>query len=159
MSATQPHTQARERRRAISPLARRLIYERDGGICWRCDLPVTFDSRMHIDHVTPLANGGKHESSNLRPAHLRCNLDIREGAARGGRPRVGPRRDMRMPDDFFDSLGEIGAGNASRGVRNLVRFWRENRAAVGQWLADNPEIEEGEPPPEVLTMKKTKDRK
>jgi hypothetical protein len=46
---------------------------------------------------------------------------------------------MRMPDDHYAELERFGEGNASRGIRNLVRFARAYRAQVAAWLAENPE--------------------
>jgi hypothetical protein len=51
-----------------------------------------------------------------------------------------------MSDEFYDDLRRIGVGNASRGSRDLVRFWRAHRAEVDAWIAANPEVDEPEPP-------------
>jgi excisionase family DNA binding protein len=51
---------------------RRLLWERDGGICGICQGGVDL-SRMHIDHITPIKLGGSDEWENLQPAHPPCN--------------------------------------------------------------------------------------
>lgn len=65
----------------VSPIE---IYERDG---WRCQIPnCMFRSRLVartkvvpdpkapvLDHIVPLAKGGKHERSNVQCAHFMCN--------------------------------------------------------------------------------------
>lgn len=52
---------------------RRLIWDRDAGICWLCERPVTFQA-MTLDHVIPKSKGGGFFAANLRPAHRLCNL-------------------------------------------------------------------------------------
>ncbi len=60
------------------------IFERDN---WQCQIsgclypgiPVKLDGRRidplyaNVDHIIPLAKGGRHERSNLATAHFRCN--------------------------------------------------------------------------------------
>lgn len=48
------------------------IAERDGHRCWLCRTKVEPMDRS-IDHVFPIARGGKHILSNVRLAHRRCN--------------------------------------------------------------------------------------
>jgi 5-methylcytosine-specific restriction endonuclease McrA len=38
-------------------------------ICWRCHRP----GATTADHVVPIAHGGTHDLSNLRPCHAACN--------------------------------------------------------------------------------------
>ena len=62
------------------------VYARDKGICYICGKPcdrndykekegiiVCGNNYPSIDHVVPLAKGGKHEWSNVRLAHRICN--------------------------------------------------------------------------------------
>lgn len=62
------------------------LYNRDGGRCYLCGLMCSWDDYTvrdgikisgdwypSIDHVTPLARGGKHSWANVRLAHRRCN--------------------------------------------------------------------------------------
>jgi 5-methylcytosine-specific restriction endonuclease McrA len=51
---------------------RRMIYERDGGICAYCRTFVPWD-QFDVDHIIPRAYGGKHEAGNLRTSHRSCN--------------------------------------------------------------------------------------
>ena len=66
--------------------ARTEIGERDGWVCWLCDLPVdpalNWPDRMcqSLDHVVPLSLGGTHTRDNSRIAHWICN--VRRGAGR-----------------------------------------------------------------------------
>ncbi len=75
----------RAKRKAVETVRfeRQSIFERDGYLCWLCELPTDPDSdtkweRPSIDHVVPLAHGGPHTPGNVRTAHLVCN--VRRGA-------------------------------------------------------------------------------
>lgn len=67
------------------------LYKRDKGVCYlcggKCDYEdyvvrdgafITGDWYPSIDHVVPLAKGGKHSWSNVRLAHFRCNTIKRD---------------------------------------------------------------------------------
>ncbi len=64
---------------AISPQRRAQVYERDGGICYLCRLPVDAACKdgpwaCTIDHIRPLSyNGLRHALANLSLAHQQCN--------------------------------------------------------------------------------------
>ena len=55
------------------------LFRRDHGICAICGLPVDMDSNPNsneygsIDHIIPLAKGGKHVWENVQLAHRMCN--------------------------------------------------------------------------------------
>ncbi len=69
-----------KRRWAVSDgehFTREEIYARDGGVCHLCLEPATRDEYA-IDHVIPLARGGKHARGNVAVAHPECNA--RKGA-------------------------------------------------------------------------------
>lgn len=57
-----------------------LVVEAYGPACWLCRDPIDLAlPRRHpfglsLDHVTPRSKGGDNSVANLRPAHLRCNL-------------------------------------------------------------------------------------
>jgi hypothetical protein len=71
-------------RQARSPLleayADREIFERDGWVCHLCGFPIDpCASRMDpagatIDHVIPIAKGGKDWALNVKAAHRSCNV-------------------------------------------------------------------------------------
>lgn len=66
---------------------RERVFAIHGRTCYRCG--AFADS---VDHITPVALGGGHELSNLRPACKRCNSST--GASMGNRlsPRTPPAR-------------------------------------------------------------------
>jgi 5-methylcytosine-specific restriction endonuclease McrA len=66
---------------------REAVFRRDGHVCYRCGRWAGT-----IDHVIPLALGGDHSLSNLRPACQRCNSST--GASLGNKlqPRTPPRQ-------------------------------------------------------------------
>jgi len=81
-----------QKRRAIlhgadrTPVSRRAVFDRDNGLCHLCGRTVDWTVRhpdplsKSLDHLIPLARGGKHEPTNVALAHLRCNIQ------RGTRP-------------------------------------------------------------------------
>lgn len=56
------------------------LYERDNGICYLCGGLCEYsndynsDNYPTIDHVIPIARGGKDEWNNIRLAHRVCNM-------------------------------------------------------------------------------------
>ena len=64
---------------------REQVFARDGRACYRCG-----GYANTVDHVVPVALGGTHALSNLRPACGRCNSST--GASLGNRlqPRTPP---------------------------------------------------------------------
>ena len=53
------------------------LIQRDKGRCGICGGVVRAKRgpmRPSIDHITPLASGGRHELSNVQLSHYRCNL-------------------------------------------------------------------------------------
>ena len=84
------------RRRAIPASVRRLVWERDQGCCYYRD-PVTgrrcnSSHLLQIDHVLPVARGGRADPANLRLAcfaHHRLRHRVRAGTTtEAGDPRV-----------------------------------------------------------------------
>lgn len=70
---------ALERNAFVADVHLHQLIEEHGAICHLCGLPlelrmaVPYPRAATIDHVIPLARGGKHEPANCRPAHFRCN--------------------------------------------------------------------------------------
>lgn len=60
----------------ISPSA---VYDRDDWVCGICGQPIERDlaypdpGSPTIDHIMPIAKGGKHSYENVQAAHFRCN--------------------------------------------------------------------------------------
>ena len=73
------------------------LYKRDKGICYLCGEPCDFNDKVitdeghyivgetypSIDHVIPIAKGGKHSWENVKLAHHRCNTLKRDNEIRG----------------------------------------------------------------------------
>lgn len=55
------------------------IYERDGYICWVCNLPIDPNLRrgdplaITLEHIVPLCKGGEHSRNNCSCSHAICN--------------------------------------------------------------------------------------
>jgi len=58
----------------IPPRVRQRIYDRDGGVCHLCKLPIKPGETWQADHVIALINGGEHRETNLAPAHSHCHV-------------------------------------------------------------------------------------
>lgn len=75
---------ARVRRAFVEPVSWLEVMKSGAWMCHLCGEPIprqeSWPSPMFgtIDHVVPLALGGKHEYANCKPAHLTCNT--RKGA-------------------------------------------------------------------------------
>lgn len=63
---------SRPKRKAISKKLRLLILERDGYRCRLCGRTAK-DTKLEVDHITPVAKGGTDSLSNLRTLCIDCN--------------------------------------------------------------------------------------
>lgn len=61
----------RELRDELAPHIRKVVWDKHGRVCYLCGK----DGADTIDHVIPLIKGGTNDTSNLRPAHLKCNYE------------------------------------------------------------------------------------
>lgn len=59
-------------RQPIPARLRAEVIERDGRVCGICGGSI--EGKLHIDHIYPVARGGKTILENLQPAHPRCNM-------------------------------------------------------------------------------------
>lgn len=57
----------------VENIERRVVFDRDGGVCGICHRPVTWEE-FSVDHIFPLRHGGEHSYGNTQSAHLRCNM-------------------------------------------------------------------------------------
>lgn len=62
-----------QKRKQISARTRFEIFKRDGFVCQYCGAtpPATI---LHVDHIDPVANGGKNNIDNLVTSCVTCNL-------------------------------------------------------------------------------------
>ena len=51
---------------------RRLIWERDKGMCYMCHSQLSLD-KIELDHLMPVAFGGSSSDTNLAVACQKCN--------------------------------------------------------------------------------------
>lgn len=56
----------------VEKVDKRVVWERDGGICQICLLPVSFEE-MSPDHIIPISKGGLHATWNVQTTHRSCN--------------------------------------------------------------------------------------
>lgn len=57
----------------VEKVSRLVVWERDGGICYICDLPAD-PARWHLDHTVPINVGGPHSYANVAVSHPSCNM-------------------------------------------------------------------------------------
>lgn len=76
------YSQKRRRIYAQSPRINHLaVFEFHNWICVICgssiDKNIRFpdENAATLEHIVPLSRGGKHEWSNVAPAHAKCNYD------------------------------------------------------------------------------------
>lgn len=65
---------AKKQRAAMTPSLRHDILERDGFRCQHCGATAADGAKLHVDHIIPVAKGGKTEPSNLQTLCEECNL-------------------------------------------------------------------------------------
>ena len=57
----------------MSTTRRLKIWERHGGVCCLCDLPIDgVRDKWIVEHIVPLGLGGADDDTNTAPAHERC---------------------------------------------------------------------------------------
>ena len=54
---------------------RQRLFAAQGGVCVCCGSPLKSAIEAHVDHMTPIARGGKDILSNVSLVHERCNLE------------------------------------------------------------------------------------
>lgn len=68
-----PHGERPQRLREYREVIVDFLIKRDGYICGFCKKSLD-DSKVHIDHIIPIALGGPNTMENIRLAHAECNL-------------------------------------------------------------------------------------
>src|SRR5688572_9771539 len=54
---------------------RRALFRKQAGTCPCCMKPIGRPDDGEVDHIIPLARGGKHHASNFMLAHRQCNKE------------------------------------------------------------------------------------
>lgn len=58
---------------------RQRVYDKYEGMCHICGLHIKPTETWHADHVIAIIEGGPNRESNLKPAHVHCNLQKANG--------------------------------------------------------------------------------
>jgi 5-methylcytosine-specific restriction protein A len=63
------------KRRTITKAMRVRIFDRSGGVCHLCKLPInaTRGEKWHVEHIKPLWEGGSDDETNMAPSHIDCH--------------------------------------------------------------------------------------
>ena len=64
---------SKSQRKLMTPALRKKIMERDKYTCQNCGKYMPDEVGLHIDHIVPIAKGGKSIPSNLRVLCSKCN--------------------------------------------------------------------------------------
>lgn len=64
---------SKSQRKLMTPSLRKTIMERDHYTCQNCGKYMPDEVGLHIDHIVPIAKGGKSIPSNLRVLCSKCN--------------------------------------------------------------------------------------
>ena len=64
---------SKNQRKLMTPSLRKTIMERDHYTCQNCGKYMPDEVGLHIDHIVPIAKGGKSIPSNLRVLCSKCN--------------------------------------------------------------------------------------
>lgn len=64
---------SKSQRKLMTPFLRKQIMERDHYTCQNCGKYMPDEVGLHIDHIIPIAKGGKSVVSNLRVLCSKCN--------------------------------------------------------------------------------------
>lgn len=70
----------------MQPIGRLMIerlLKRQGHLCGICSAWLFEGDPWHVDHIIPVARGGRHREDNLQVTHAKCNL------AKGAKLRPG----------------------------------------------------------------------
>lgn len=77
---------ARKKNVKQEPYTEQQVLDTYGSICHICGISIDLDAPrsarkgenwamgLHLDHLTPIVQGGEDTLENIRPAHARCNL-------------------------------------------------------------------------------------
>jgi 5-methylcytosine-specific restriction protein A len=74
MARTAPEWRGKTDDTMPPPRVRLRIYDRAGGVCHICKLPIKPGETWHADHVKALIEGGENRETNIAPTHAHCNL-------------------------------------------------------------------------------------
>lgn len=90
------------------------VFDRAGGVCAECTLPIVGKLRPAYDHIQALINGGQHREANLQllcvPCHaVKTKADVAEKSvtARVRAKHIGIKKPSRFPgsrDSKFKKL-------------------------------------------------------
>ena len=136
-------------RRLMTDSLRYDVMHRDGFRCVLCGASPKTDPNivLHVDHIIPLAKGGKTEMSNLRTLCERCNLGKRDKIENGTVPEKSVSVRATEEKQKISGAKEKTAGSDSKDVLDSLRWNRltyiDNRPAGGAlWVIGGHELDD-----------------
>lgn len=61
------------KRKSRTRAQRLAIFDRDNGICWRCEQKIQVGQPWELGHIIALSCGGEDTDENVAPEHKSCN--------------------------------------------------------------------------------------
>ena len=104
--------------------------------CALCGRVIGPGDRYHVDHIIPVARGGRHEEGNLQLTHPGCNL------RKGARIQEVPRGSFKQPGEGYE---DVRRGREEPEGQGQV----ESGQHVGQWPGADQGGGEGGPSVEL----------
>jgi 5-methylcytosine-specific restriction protein A len=108
----------------IPDRVRTRIFDRAGGVCHLCKLPIKPAETWDADHVRAIINGGANAESNLAPAHKHCHLaktraDVAEKAKVAAKRRKNDGR--ARPPSKLRSRNDLATGKVRAPKQPVAR--------------------------------------
>jgi hypothetical protein len=111
----------------VSQSMRIRVFERDGGQCVYCTVPVAFE-RVHIDHSVSKINGGTLTMRNLRTSCSKCNL--KKGKKNGREFRQQLAREQRVASGGLRSRKRVKKPSTNPCLRSTGSRLQQRWAAL-----------------------------
>lgn len=114
-------------RRSDSPQKTERIFQRDGGCCHWCKVPLDRDNPrhphfFHVDHIVAVRDGGGVDEHNLVASCQRCNME----RARQADHNDNGHSDTNPPDIPTATLGKIPTATHSKKLEAEAESERDN---------------------------------
>lgn len=136
------------KRRTISREKRGRVLEKTRGFCFYCGDPLV--KGWHVDHMTPISNGGTDAMSNLVPACRECNVDKHGDTVEEYRIRKEAESqkidnilvDLRLKERTIKGIGVTVFHDGSLQVFGSMERLPDRDLAIAQRMIDGKTLEE-----------------
>ena len=130
-----------EKRRRLTPVERRAVYDKMGGRCAYCGEQLNYED-MQVDHVVALRSKGEDDLANMLPACRSCNHYKRGNSLEGWR-RILEAMPATLERDCYTYRQAVRFGISIWAVADDFSFKRHRHPAKmnrRQFLNETPEL-------------------